>query len=54
MSATSTPGPVSVDWPRLVAVCEQRGVPALRVDSHGVAHLIYTVAQLDAEWEVAT
>ena len=41
----------NVDWPRLVAVCEARGVPVSRVDELGNAHLIRTTAQLREEWE---
>jgi hypothetical protein len=43
--------PKSVDWPQLVARCERLGVPVLRVDDRGDAHLIRTTTQLRAEWE---
>lgn len=43
-------GPVDVDWPRLVAACERRGVPVSRVDERRDIHLIRTAAQLEAEW----
>lgn len=41
----------SFDWPSLVAACERRGVPVLRVDRQGFTHIIRTTAQLLAEWE---
>jgi hypothetical protein len=43
-------GPVDVDWPALVARAERRGIPVLRVDSHGGMHIIRTTAQLREEW----
>ena len=46
------PEPTPVDWPALVARCERRRVPVLRVDQRtGDMHLIRTTAQLRTEWE---
>ena len=41
----------NVDWPDLVAKCERRGVPVLRLDEHGAQHIIRTSTQLLSEWE---
>lgn len=43
--------PVGVNWPRLVATVERRGVPVSRVDEHGRIHIIRTTAQLREEWQ---
>ena len=48
---TKAPEPRNVDWPALVAACERRGIPALRVDDRGDLHVIRTTAQLAKEWE---
>ena len=44
--------PTNVDWTALVTRCERDGIPVTRVDSHGRLHLIRSVAQLTAEWEL--
>lgn len=41
----------SVDWTDLMTKAERRGVPVMRVDEHGVTHIIRSVAQLRADWE---
>ena len=45
------PPPADVDWPRLVAVAERRGIPVLRIDDRGEQHIIRSLAQLREEWE---
>lgn len=45
------PAVTPVHWPSLVATCERRGVPVLRVDRQGCTHIIRSTAQLLAEWE---
>jgi hypothetical protein len=45
------PVPSSVHWPELVAMCERRGIPALRMDRHGNPHIVRSLAQLRGEWE---
>lgn len=50
-AALPMPLPRDVDWPSLVAVCERRGIPVLRMDHRGRQHLIRTIQQLNDEWE---
>lgn len=45
------PEAVNVDWPRLVALAEQRGIPVLRIDEHGAPHIIRSTQQLQSDWE---
>lgn len=45
------PIPTDVDWPRLVAIAERRGIPVLRVDREGETHIIRTTKELAEDWE---
>lgn len=46
----ATPEPTSIDWPRLMAKAEARGIPVLRIDQHGAPWILRSVADLDG-WE---